>query len=101
MAIVEITSTVDGKPAEYQNYTINTFSSWRALQKAALQINKNKPNTDVDKSNAAFENYVNSKIQSGDTDYYGLFGKHPVSYEDAMKRTNFVYWDEYKKIKGL
>jgi hypothetical protein len=87
-----------GKPYAYQNYTIMPFSNWRAFSEFALQLKKIKPSSRVDESNANFKRYVNEELTKKSKSF-GLFGKQPISYDDAIARENFVYVEEYKKIK--
>ena len=90
---------IDGRPAGYTKYTMMPFSSWRALESFAKYIEKTQPSAEVETANANFKSYVEGKLRSGDTKAYGLFGKHPRNYEEAMSRTKFLYYDEYKRIK--
>ncbi len=90
---------IDGRPAGYTKYTMMPFSSWRALESFAKYIEKTQPSAEVQTANANFKSYVEGKLRSGDTKAYGLFGKHPRNYEEAMSRTKFLYYDEYKRIK--
>ena len=90
---------VDNKPYGYTNYTIMPFSSWRALESFAKYVAKTMPSAAVQAANANYKSYVEEKIRQGKTESYGLFGKHPRSYEEAMARSKFLYYDEYKKIK--
>jgi hypothetical protein len=91
-----------GKPSGYVNYTVATFSNWRALEDAAKFIRTTKPNTQVDRARESYKGFVenvlsnpsNPKISS-----YGMFGKHPKSYKEAMERSTYIYYDEYTKIK--
>ena len=91
-----------GKPRDYVNYTIMPFSSWRALEDTAKYIRSTKPNTQVDRARESYKGFVenvlnnpsNPKISS-----YGMFGKHPKSYQEAMDRGTYIYYDEYSKIK--
>lgn len=91
---------VNGKPYDYVNYTIMPFSSWKALDAFAKHLAKTSPSERVNKANANFMSFVEQKIRQGDTLSYGLFGKHPKTYTEAMSRENFLYFDEYKKIKN-
>jgi hypothetical protein len=90
---------VDGKPYDYTDYTIMPFSSWRALESFAKYIGKAMPSNAVLNANANYKTYVEEKIRAGKTKSYGLFGRHPKTYEEAMSREKFLYYDEYKKIK--
>jgi hypothetical protein len=99
MATKEI-QFVDGRPSEYTKYTVMPFSSWRALESFAKYIKKTQPSSVVETANEHFKSFVEGKLNSGDTKSYGLFGKHPRTYEEAMNRTKFLYYDEYKRIKA-
>lgn len=90
---------IDGRPSQYTKYTIMPFSSWRALESFAKYIAKTQPSAEVENANANFKSFIEGKLRSGDTKSYGLFGKHPRSYEEAMSRNKFLYYDEYKRIK--
>jgi hypothetical protein len=82
------------RPKEYEKYTILTFPDWRALEAFAKEV---PLKGDAIKSNEKFKSFVESEINSP---HYGLFGKNPKTYEEAMQRENFIYYDEYKKIKA-
>jgi hypothetical protein len=91
-----------GKPSLYTNYTLTTFSDWRALQAAAKYIDSTKPNAAVSNANRAFKNWVEAILRDPShrkLSSYGMFGKHPRSYKEAIEREKFLYYDEYKKIK--
>lgn len=90
---------VNGKPYQYDKYTIMPFSSWRALDAFAKNVAKTKPSAVVEQANAAYKSFVEQQIRSGITLPYGLFGKHPRSFEEAISREKFLYYDEYKIIK--
>lgn len=91
---------LSGRPAQYTKYTIMPFSNWRALDATAKYIEKNKPNQQVRMANDAFKLWIDDNLKSPNK-HYGLFGKAPKSYQEAMDRDKFVYFDEYKKIKKL
>jgi hypothetical protein len=90
---------IDGRPAGYTKYTVMPFSNWRALESFAKYIQKTRPSSQVENANANFKSFVEQKLRSGDTKSYGLFGKHPRNYEEAISRNKFLYYDEYKRIK--
>lgn len=90
---------IDGRPAQYDKYTIMPFSSWRALESFAKYIENNYPSAKVNTANSNFKSFVEGRLSSGNNKAYGLFGKHPRNYEEAMSRTKFLYYDEYKRIK--
>lgn len=97
MAIVSIGS---GKPPAYQNFTIDTFDSWEIFQDFIAEAKKLYGNPDLDLADTMFRDFVNRELQDNSKiSSYGLFGKHPRTYDEAMARTNYVYWEEYKAIK--
>ncbi len=87
-----------GKPYAYQHYTIMSFSNWRALNDFALKIKEDKPSSRVNESYERFKRKINAEL-STNSNKYGLFGKQPKSFDDALARDKFVYVEEYKKIK--
>ena len=94
----------EGHPNGYTDYTIMTFPGWRALDAFANKLNQKYPNAKARQANENYKGNVNRALSTGtgdgiSRDNLGLFGKWPLNYEDGMKRTNFVYYDEYKKIK--
>jgi len=98
MATNEI-GLINGKPAGYDKYTINPFKSWQHLKAFADFAGRN-PTRELATANSAFADYVNGEIRNGNVLAYGLFGKHPRSYEEALLREKFLYFDEYKRIKA-
>lgn len=97
MPIVSIGS---GKPPKYQNFTIDSFDSWEIYQEYIEEANNVYGNPTLYLANDMFKEFVNQELQdSGKIINYGLFGKHPRTYDEAMSRNNYVYWKEYKEIK--
>jgi len=94
-----IINFANGRPSLFTNYTIMSFSDWRALEEFAKIVEQKKPSAAANKAKRMFEKYVNDKINGGTTINYGLFGKHPKSFQEAFERNTFLYYDEYKKIK--
>ena len=90
---------VNGKPHQYVDYTIMPFSSWAAMEAFTNHVAKTNPSQAVNTANRNFMSFVDAKIRKGDTLSYGLFGKYPKTYSEAMSRDKFIYYDEYKKIK--
>ena len=85
---------------DYTNYTIMSFPSWRALQDFAFKIKEKMPSRIAEQANRNFKSYVENTLRGqGDKDAYGLFGKHPRTYEEAMSRDKFLYYKEYDEIK--
>ena len=85
---------------QYTNYTIMSFPSWRALQDYAYKIKEKMPNRIAEEANRNFKTYVENALRGqGNTKAYGLFGKQPKSYDEAMARDKFIYYKEYDEIK--
>lgn len=83
-------------PRGYNDWSLVSFPDWRTLQEAALEISKKKPNVVVNQANKNFEDFINQQINGP---AYGLFGKNPRSYKEALEREKFLYYDDYKRIK--
>lgn len=96
---------INGRPYAYTEYTLMPFSSWEALESFAKISLRLKPNQEVVRANNAFKEFIQEKLRelsgSSNAEFssYGINGKHPRSYEDAIKRKKFIYWEEYKEIK--
>ena len=89
-------------PRTYTDYTVMHFPDWRALQAFAMEVKTTNPSREVEEANENFKVYVNSILSnpsSGNIKSYGLYGKQPKSYKEAMEREKFIYYDEYKRIK--
>lgn len=90
---------------DYTDYTIMTFpGGWRALDAFANKLNEKYPNSRAREANNNYKANIDNTLQGGKgdgvtIDNLGLFGKQPRSFEDGMRRKNFVYYDEYKRIK--
>ena len=88
-------------PYRYTDYSIMTFPSWRALEDFAKKIPFSQQAAN---GNAAFKTYIEDNLRNIANpafSAYGLFGKHPRSYDEAMKRDKFMYYEQYKAIKKL
>jgi hypothetical protein len=83
----------------YTNYTIMTFPNWRALKDFAVESLQKKPNASASRANANYKNFVNKELRTPNNQNFGKFGKQPKTYDEGMSREEFVYWEEYKKIK--
>lgn len=90
------------QPSDYQNWSMMTFPSYKVMKQFLAKVKEEMPNPVADAANAKFKPWIN-KILSNPRDpqyvYYGIFGKQPRNYEEAIARENFVYYDEYKKLK--
>lgn len=89
----------NSRPSFFTEYSFWRFSDWRALEAAAKLAIEKKPSAKVNRANSKYAAFVNRQINNGLTNHYGLFGKHPKSYQEAFERETFLYYDEYKKIK--
>ena len=86
----------------HTDYSIMNFPNWKALQDFALKVKNDNPSSIVETANESFKDYVEQTLRnpnSGNIKSYGLFGKQPKTYKEAMERETFLYYDEYKEIK--
>lgn len=90
------------RPSSYTRYSIVTFPSWRALEDTAKQLLVNKPSGTVEKAKNEFRNYIEQQLRTANkqSSSYGMFGKAPKTFQEAMDRDKFIYYDEYKIIKA-
>ena len=103
---VGLIGTADS-PKEYVNWTMLHFPTWREMEAFAKKSYEKRPNSDVDKGNAAFKNWVNGILQDKNDTRRGLFGiylngdyRHiPKDYDEAMARRTFLFYDEFNRIK--
>lgn len=90
----------EARPRDYTKYSIMSFPSWRALQDFAYKVKEKMPNRIAEEANRNFKTYVENALRGqGDKKAYGLFGKQPKTYEEAMSRDKFIYYKEYDEIK--
>ncbi len=92
------------RPSSYTNYTIMRFPDRRSLEAFAKDVLVKNPSSTVQLANDNFKQYVEGKLASSNSsniEPYGLFGKQPRSYKEAMERNKFIYYDEYKRIKKV
>ncbi len=90
------------RPRSYTRYTIMPFPDWRSLQAFAKKIKETRQSAEVELANENFRHFVERVLNdptNGNVKSYGLFGKQPKSYAEAMSRNTFLYYDEYKEIK--
>lgn len=87
----------------YTYYSIMQFPSWAALKDFA---NKIPYSARAEAGNKSFEKWVtreltflNGNKSAAKFSSYGLDGKHPKTYAEAMARETFVYMDQYKRVK--
>jgi len=84
------------------NWSIQTFPSFKVMKEFVEKVKEIMPNPIADEANANFKIYTNrilSNPRNPKISYYGMFGKQPTTYEDAMSRERFVYYEEYKQVK--
>lgn len=84
------------------NWSMQTFESFDVMKEFIEKVKELMPNPIADEANANFKIYTNrilSNPRHPKISYYGMFGKQPTSYEDAMARERFVYYEEYKEVK--
>ena len=98
-----IATTNSSRHRPYTYYSIMQFPSWSSLKDFAKKIPKNSK---AESGNKAFETYINAQLaelnqnkQAAKFSAYGIDGKHPKSYAEAMARDSFVYMDQYKRVK--
>ncbi len=64
--------------------------------------------TDLPRFLKAEKDKINDNLSKGTQPYYyglkdeaGNYSKSPKTYDEGMAREDFVYWDEYEKVKAL
>ena len=85
------------RPCGFTEWSINTFPDWRRLYEFAMKVKDIKNVQEAEIANRRFKGFIDKNIKKGND--YGMFGKAPNDYDDAMKRDKFVYYEEYKQIK--
>lgn len=95
-----------GKTYDYERYTIMNFPSFKAMVDFEQSIMTMFPRPYVEKLRLYFQKEMDQLCQRGScgvSNYslssIGMFGKHPQSFEEIMKRETFVYWEQYIPIK--
>lgn len=89
-------------PLDYTVWSIQTFPSFRVLKKFIEKVQATMPNPVAETANANFKVYIDrilSRTNGPKIKYYGMNGKQPRNYEEAMQRDKFVYYDDYKALK--
>lgn len=89
-----------------RNYTFLTFPSWNALD-AFIETSKKKfPDATAVIADKNYKDFIegfldnlNKNPAAAVFSSYGLFGKHPKTYAEAMARNTFIYYEEYRSIK--
>lgn len=96
-------TTGGGRHRPYTYYSIMQFPSWNALKTFAKKIPYSAA---ADAGNKYFERWVNKELNALNSNpkwakfsAYGIDGKHPKTYAEAMAREDFVYMDQYKRVK--
>jgi len=81
------------------DYSVQYFKDYEQFENFIKEAEKLFGTTELTIANNNFSNYVNDQLAYGNTTPYGMYGKHPYSYRQAIDRNSFVYWEEYKIIK--
>lgn len=103
MAVL-VTPSGQNRPSSYTKFSFLDFDSWDALSKFISEASVFLT-SDAIRENNNFGRYVQYQLDSltgplADNSSYGLFGRHPRTFQEALSRDKFLYWDEYKKIKS-
>lgn len=85
------------RPKNFDKYSIMTFPDWKRLYEFAMGVKEMKNVQTAELANRKFKGFIDKNIKDGDK--YGMFGKAPNDYDDAMKRDKFIYYEQYKEIK--
>ena len=89
-------------PLDYTVWSIQTFPSFRVLKKFIEKVQETMPNPVAERANENFKVFIDrilARPNGPKIQYYGMYGKQPRSYDEAMQRDKFVYYDEYKSLK--
>lgn len=101
---VIITPGGASRPTGYQEYTFADFNSWDAFTAFIDEARKLYPTPDATVADRNFGDFIQRELDirtSGrGNDAYGILGRHPRTYQEALDRNKFIYWDEYKKLKS-
>lgn len=95
-----ILDTSNPKLVGYQDFSIQCFSSFNEFDAYTELVKSKADNVLLDVLDRE-RSLVDQELQKGTNLYkYGMFDKHPRSYAEAMERKDFVYKDQYDKIKS-
>ena len=88
-----------GLPQDFTRFTIDYFDSYDDFVNFIEIANQLYGTPALAQANESWKRWVDNDIQSSPITY-GMFGKEPKSYDEAMKRDKYVYWSEYTEIKN-
>jgi len=97
-----ITPSGRSAPYGYQNYSFLDFEGWDAMQKF-IEVGQQYLTPIARRENAVYGQGIDTRLSAlgpNADSSYGMFGRHPRTYQEAIDRDKFIYWDEYKKIKS-
>ena len=88
------------KLSDYQDFSIQCFDSIQEFVEFA-EIIKSKGSSELNEFLDRERGMIDTILQSNRNNIYGLRGtdKSPLTYQDALNRTEFVYKDEYNAAK--
>lgn len=101
MSVGQITGQSD-RLNGFQDFSIQCFDSIDAFVEYGELI-KSKGNQQLLSFLEAERNQIDEILQQSRDNEYGLIGtnKAPLSYQDALNRTEFVYKEEYERAKNV
>jgi hypothetical protein len=101
-----ITFDASGLNSRQQSWTLQGFESYEQFIQYGEVLKVRFSRTDLNEFLEAEKRKVNQDLVSntsnslyGIPNAQGVYDKKPRSYDEAMGRDEFVYWDEYNKIK--
>lgn len=83
-----------------QSWTLQSFVSYEQYVAYAEALKERFAGTTLSGFLENEKTNINADLSAGkNLRLYGLNGKNPRSYDEAMQRDKFVYWDEYNAVK--
>ena len=83
-----------------RSWTLQSFVSYSQYVAYAEALKERFAATTLTGFLDAEKRQVTNDLAKGlNTRFYGINGKQPKSYEEALKRDTFVYFDEYSEVK--
>ena len=82
--------------------TVLNFQDYKKFEQFIEESKKIFGTPTLSTANANFSDFINielSLITSNASSPYGMYGKHPRTYQEAIDRNSFIYWEEYKSLK--
>lgn len=84
-----------------QSWTLQGFSSYEQYVAYAEKLKEMFAATTLGGFLTDEKRIIDTALRNNtNTRLYGLNGKQPKSYEEAMARDTFVYWEEYMAVKN-